>query len=66
MDDSSVDRVRKTAQDSGTVIELEQDELEHVVGGLQRTWIKPPSSSHEATTVDSGGDATPVGRALAK
>lgn len=65
MDDLYADGVTATERDRRTAIELDQDELEHVVGGLQRTWIKPPTDS-DTTTVESGEGATPVSPGLVK
>jgi hypothetical protein len=53
MDESHAIRFQATTRASGEAVELSQDELEHVVGGLQRTWIKPPTGSDDTLKVEN-------------
>lgn len=60
MEESHAIRSQATTRASGEAVELSENELEHVVGGLQRTWIKPSTGSDDTPTVENE-EATPAG-----
>ena len=66
MDESRANSARETGRAGVRTIELSEDELEHVVGGLQRTWIEPRTASEDSPTVKPGEEATPVGASRAR
>lgn len=62
----SKSRFPSTGRERGAVVELGEDELEHVVGGLQRTWIEPPTGSDDTPKVEPSEGATAAGASLTR